>query len=127
MGFGIIKPLFWTITGSLTWIVDGDEYILLDVWNKGGFIIPKPNILPIYTPIFNEKIPLIEEPVVIKEPVSTLYMSKQPQLLIPKTDNKFNQLQTNNVIIEPIKSNKVDMTIPFISITGILLLLFIRR
>ena len=97
------------------------------VVQNSGYIIPKPNILPVYTPIFNEKIPIIEPIVQIKEPVSTLSLSNQPQLIIPNTDNKFNQLQTNNVKIEPVKSNSVDMTIPFMSIAGIILLMFIRR
>ena len=88
--------------------------------------IPRPNILPIYTPIFTEKIPIIKPIVNIKEPVSTLSLSNQPQIIIPSVD-KFNNLQNNNVKIEPIKSNNVDMTIPIISLAGILLIMLIRR
>ena len=124
----IIKPPLFQTTNNILYSPPSTIQVKNPVVRNSGYIIPKPNVLPIYKPVFNEKIPVRQEPIVqIKEPVSTLSLSNQPQLLIPKTDNKFNQLQTNNVIIEPIKSNKVDMTIPFISITGILLLLFIRR
>ena len=60
-------------------------------------------------PFSMKKIPIIEPIVKIKEPVSTLSLSTQPQIVIPIVDNKFNQLQTNNVKIEAVKSKNVDM------------------
>ena len=123
----VIKPPLFQTTNNILYSPPSTIKVKNPVVQNSNYVIPKPNILPVYKPIFNEKLPVIQEPIVkIKEPVSTLSLSNQPQLIIPTT-NKLNQLQPNNVIVEPIKSNKIDMTIPFISIAGILLLLFIRR
>ena len=120
----IRKPPLFQVTNKL--YSPPSTIQIKDPVQNQGYIIQKPNILPTYTQLFNDKVPLISPIVEMKEPVSTLSKSNQQQIIIPKVD-PFNNLQNNNVKIEPIKSNNVDMTIPITSLAGIFLIMFIRR
>ena len=123
----IIKPPLFELPTNRLYSPPSTIQIKDPVLVQNKSYIPKPNILPVYTPIFNEKIPIIEPIVKIKEPVSTLSLSTQHQVVVPIVDNTFNQLQTNNVKIEAVKSKNVDMTIPIMSLAGILIIMIIRR
>ena len=127
MSRNIIKPPLFELPTNQLYSPPSTIQIKDPVLVQNKSYIPKPNILPVYTPIFNEKIPIIDPIIQIKEPVSTLQLSTQHQVVVPIVDNTFNQLQTNNVKIESIKHKNVDMTIPFISLAGILLIMIIRR
>ena len=88
-------------------------------------VMPQQNVLPPYTRVSIDKEIIASPTIEIQEAVSTISLSNQPQILIPKID-KFNRLINETKVI-PIKIENIDMTIPIMTICGIVLILYTRR